>query len=61
VASQLTSSQVLTIRLRSTAGQELVMPHHYRVRSAGEGVGQRVAGTGTTRLFAVTVAADGTI
>jgi hypothetical protein len=61
VASRLAAPQTLTVRLRSTAGQELVVPHHYGIRRAGEGVVQRVAETGTTRFFAVTVAADGTV
>jgi hypothetical protein len=51
----------LQVRLRSTSGDELVVAHAYRLRQAGAGVVQPVAGTTTTRLLAVTVAPDGTV
>ena len=35
--------------------------HRYRVRLPGQGVVEKVPGTGATRLFAVTVASDGTV
>jgi hypothetical protein len=47
--------------VRSTSGAELVIAHAYRLRQAGEGVVQPVAGTTTTRLLAVAVAPDGTV
>lgn len=39
----------------------LALAHPYRLRVPGEGVVQPIAATGNTRLFAVTVAPDGTV
>jgi hypothetical protein len=44
-----------------TDGAEIVFTHRYRLHQAREGVAQRMAGTGTTRFLAVTVAPDGTV
>ena len=51
----------LRIQLHGTGGEALVLQHPYRLRVPGEGVVTRVAGTETTRVFAVTVAPDGTV
>jgi parallel beta-helix repeat protein len=61
VASSLSSPQSLVVRLRSDTGEELAVPHYYRIRGAGEGVVQRLPEMGPTRFFAVTVANDGTV
>lgn len=49
------------VRLRAVNGQELVVPHAYRLRQPDEGAVQRIGGTGTTRFFAVAVSPDGTV
>jgi hypothetical protein len=51
----------LGIRAVGSDGTELVFTHHYRLHQAREGIAQRLAGTGTTRFLAVTVAPDGTV
>jgi hypothetical protein len=55
------SPQPLRVQLHGTDGETLVLQHPYRLRVLGEGVVTRVAGTETTRVFAVTVAPDGTV
>ena len=51
----------LGVRALGMDGTELVFTHRYRLHQAREGIAQRLAGTGTTRFLAVTVAADGTV
>jgi hypothetical protein len=55
------SPQPLRVQLHGAGGETLVLPHPYRLRVRGEGVVARVAGTESTRVFAVTVAPDGTV
>ncbi len=49
------------MQARSTDGTTLTFAHHYRLHQTQEGIAQRVSGTGTTRFFAVTVTANGTV
>ena len=51
----------LGVRAVGTDGTALVFTHRYRLHQAREGIAQRLAGTGTTRFLAVTVAPDGTV
>lgn len=53
--------QVLPVYLRSVTGETMVLQHHYSVRRRGEGVLQRLEGTGATPLTSVVVASDGTV
>jgi len=53
--------QPLALQLRGTQGEALRLSHRYRVHLPGEGVVAKIPGTGTTRLFAVAVAPDGTV
>jgi hypothetical protein len=53
--------RALQVRAVGIDGTALVFTHRYRLHQAREGIAQRLAGTGTTRLLAVTVAADGTV
>ena len=55
------SPQPLRVQLHGVGGETLVLQHSYRLRISGERVVARVVGTGTTRVFAVTVAPDGTV
>ena len=55
------SPQPLRVQLHGAGGEALVLQHPYRLRISGEGVVTRVAGTESTRVFAVTVAPDGTV
>ena len=53
--------QPLRLRALEDNGEELAFAHPYRVLQPGEGIVQRLAGTGVTRFFALTVAPDGTV
>jgi len=53
--------QPLHVQLHGARGETLGVQHPYRLRVVGEGVVTRLAGTDQTRLFAVTVAPDGTV
>jgi hypothetical protein len=55
------SPQPLRVQLHGASGETLTLQHPYRLRIAGEGVVQPVAGTQDTRWFAVAVAPDGTV
>ena len=60
-ASAGTALHALPVRALGTNGEALVFAHRYRLHQVREGIAQRVTGTGTTRLLAVTVAPDGTV
>jgi hypothetical protein len=60
-ASAGTALHALPVRALSRSGETLVFAHRYHLHQVHEGVAQRVAGTGTTRIFVVTVAPDGTV
>ena len=60
-APQRSTPQPLRLRLRDAAGEALVLQHPYRLRGGDDLAVQRLAGTGTSRFFAVTVAPDGTV
>jgi hypothetical protein len=49
------------VRAVGLDGGEISFTHRYRLHQAREGMAQRLAGTGPTRVLAVTVAADGTV
>jgi hypothetical protein len=51
----------LRVHATSRDGETLNFEHRYRLHQSQEGIAQRVSGTGTTRFFALTVAADGTV
>ena len=51
----------LPVRALGSIGEALVFEHRYRLHQVREGIAQRVVGTGTTRVLAVTVALDGTV
>ena len=51
----------LPMQARSTDGEIFSFAHHYRLHQTQEGIAQRVGGTGTTRFFAVSVTANGTV
>jgi hypothetical protein len=51
----------LDVRAVGMDGTALAFTHRYRLHQAREGIAQRLAGTGTTRFLAVTVAPDGTV
>ena len=55
------SPQPLRVQLHGAGGEARVLQHPYRLRVPGEGVVTHVAGTEATRVFAVTVAPDGTV
>jgi hypothetical protein len=51
----------LHMQARSADGTTLSFDHRYRLHQTQEGIAQRVSDTGTTRFFAVTVTANGTV
>ncbi|HEY7489550.1 MAG TPA: carboxypeptidase regulatory-like domain-containing protein [Candidatus Tectomicrobia bacterium] len=53
--------QPLRVRIRSTHGEVVELPHRYRLRVPGDGVLQRLDGTGAARFSAVALAPDDTV
>jgi sugar lactone lactonase YvrE len=53
--------QLLRVHIRDADGNEVIVPHQYRLRLPGERVVQRLEGTGTAFFSAVTIAPDGTV
>jgi sugar lactone lactonase YvrE len=53
--------QPLRVRIFGTNGETVEFPHRYRLRGPGEGVIQRLDGTGSARFSAVALAPDGTV
>ena len=56
-----TELHTLPVRALGSNGEALDFQHRYRLHHVHEGIAQRVVGTGTTRLLAVTVAPNGTV